>query len=84
MRTDTFASFVLSNLNFMEKGPEKEKAIASALTLYREKILSNYKTKEDLIQAKDYQLLREGISFLQHRLPNVFSFMKGVDEVIHF
>jgi len=45
---------------------------------YRENILAQYKTKEDIINAKDMQLVNEGIYFLQNRLPNVSSFIEGI------
>ena len=47
---------------------------------YRDAILSQYTTKEAIIQARDMQLLNEGLYFLQNRIPNVQSFIEGIKE----
>lgn len=73
MRTDPFMAFRMHNvLN------ASEEEIKNEVKGYRENILSQLKTKEDIIQMKDFQLLNEGLSFLNNRLPNVQSFIEGI------
>lgn len=73
MRTDPFMAF---RIHGMSEASEEEKKLE--IKGYRDNILSQLKTKEDLIQMKDMQLLNEGLMFLQGRLPNVGSFIEGV------
>jgi hypothetical protein len=77
MRTDPFMAF---RIHGMSEASEEEKK--SEIKGYRDNILSQLKTKEDLIQMKDIQLLNEGLMFLQSRLPNVGSFIQGVKSEI--
>lgn len=73
MRTDPFMAFRMHSV--MDSSEEEQKKLIEG---YRENILSQLKTKEDLIQMKDLQLLNEGLSFLYNRLPNVQSFIEGI------
>ncbi len=76
MRTDMmYKMFRLQG--FLQASPE-EKAVE--IQGYRETILSQITTKEQLIHTKDTQFLYEGMGFLGHRLPNVESFKEGVEE----
>lgn len=75
MRTDPLMSFRIYDLNNASED-EKKKEIDG----YRENILSQFDTKEELIQWKDGQLLHEGLSFLQNYIPNVRSFYKGIQK----
>lgn len=72
IRTDPFMSFSL--YSGTGSGEDQKNLIQG----YRENILSELKTKEDLIQMKDGQLLGEGLYFLSERLPNVSAFVEGV------
>ena len=73
MRTDPFMAFRLhSGINASEEDIKNE------VKGYRKNILSQVKTKEDIIQMKDLQLLNEGLSFLNNRLPNVRFFIEGI------
>ena len=78
MRTDPLFKLFKGDINSF--GEEKRKFEIAG---YREHILSQYKTKEDIIMAKDFQLLGEGLSFLQQRLPNAGYFLEGIREIIH-
>jgi len=73
MRTDPFMAFRIHSM--MDSSEEEQKDLIKG---YRENILSQIKTKEDLIQMKDLQLLNEGLSFLYNKLPNVQSFIEGI------
>lgn len=73
MRTDPFMAFRMDSL--FDASEEQKKFEVEG---YRDNILSQLKTKEDLIQMKDGQLLNEGLYFLQSRLPNVGYFIQGV------
>lgn len=73
MRTDPFMAFRMHSM-----GDSSEEEQKNLIKGYRENILSQLKTKEDLIQMKDLQLLNEGLSFLHNRLPNVQSFIEGI------
>mgnify|MGYP000191260214 FL=1 len=73
MRTDPYMMFQIDDILSADE-EEKNKKIRG----YRDHVLSQYKTKEDIIRWKDMQLLNEGFMFLQHRLPNVHSFIKGI------
>ena len=75
MRTDPFMAFRIAS------DPE---GVEGEIKGYRDNILSRFKTKEDLIQAKDFQLLNEGLSFLASRLPNVESFFLGVKKELGY
>ena len=78
MRTDPFMAFRMGNVS---GASEEEKK--TEIQGYRENILSQFKTKEDIIQWKDIQLLNEGLSFLQSRLPNTQSFIQGIKKEFH-
>ena len=73
MRTDPFMAFRIGNMKSLSK-----EELKTEIDGYRENILAQYKTKEDIINAKDMQLVNEGIYFLQNRLPNVSSFIEGI------
>lgn len=73
MRTDSFMMFRIDSILTSTKEEQ-----ADYIQGYRENILAQYKTKEDIINWKDTQLLYEGISFLGSRLPNVGSFVTGI------
>jgi len=73
IRTDPFMAFRMHSM--MDSSEEEQKNLIKG---YRENILSKLKTKNDLIQMKDLQLLNEGLSFLRERLPNVMSFIQGI------
>lgn len=77
MRTDPFMMFRMSN---MLNSSEEEKK--TEIKGYREHILSQFKTKEDIIQMKDTQLLNEGLHFLRNHLPNMQFFIKGIQNYI--
>ncbi|MEN9582570.1 MAG: hypothetical protein RL641_524 [Candidatus Parcubacteria bacterium] len=75
MRTDPMMAFRMHG--FSEKSQaEKENEIKG----YRENILSQFDTKEEIIKWKDEQLLYEGLSFLRNRLANVGSFYEGIQK----
>ena len=73
MRTDPFMAFRVNNV----LDPSKEE-VKLEIKGYRENILSQFKTKQELINWKDMQLLNEGIFFLNGRLPNVQAFVQGI------
>ena len=73
IRTDPFMAFRMHGIS---EASEEEKKVE--IKGYRDNILSQLKTKEDLIQMKDMQLLNEGLMFLQDRLPNVESFIQVI------
>jgi|GEM_PF-3870262 len=73
IRTDPFMSFRMYSMEDSSKEEQKQ-----LIEGYRKNILSQVKTKKDLIQTKDIQLLNEGLSFLRERLPNVMSFIEGI------
>jgi tRNA A-37 threonylcarbamoyl transferase component Bud32 len=73
MCTDPFMSFRMHG--GIDSPEEEQKDLIKG---YRENILSQIKTKEDIIQIKDKQLLNEGLYFLRERLPNVQSFIEGI------
>ncbi len=75
MRTDPFMAFRIGKIT-----NTTEEEIKEEINGYRENILSQYKTKEDIINMKDIQLLNEGLYFLQNRIPNVQFFIQGVKE----
>jgi tRNA A-37 threonylcarbamoyl transferase component Bud32 len=75
MRTDPMAGFILPHITQENFKNEVEK--------YRDVILSQYSTKEAIVEIKDMQLLREGLHFLGQRLPNIQSFAQGVQEVFN-
>jgi len=77
MRTDPFMAF-----KAREAASGVPEVLAKMIQWYRENILSRYPTKADIIAAKDFQLLNEGVMFLSQRLPNVQSFVEGVREVL--
>lgn len=73
IRTDPFMVFRMHSA--VDSSEEQQKQL---ITEYRENILSEIKTKKDLIEMKDLQLLNEGLSFLRGRLPNITSFIEGI------
>lgn len=73
IRTDPFMAFRMHSM-----GDSSEEEQKNLIKGYRENILSQVKTKKDLIQMKDFQLLNEGLSFLRERLPNTVSFIEGI------
>ncbi len=73
MRTDPMMAFRMQG--FFNKSEDEKK---NEIKGYRENILSQFNTKEELIEWKDGQLMHEGLSFLQDRLTNVGSFYKGI------
>ncbi len=73
MRSDPF--MVMKMLNFSNLSEEE---LNIEINGYRTHILSQYKTKKEFIQARDMQLLNEGLYFLSQRLPNMNSFAEGV------
>ena len=75
MRSDPFASMSLHGISSDEQ-------LAAAIKRYKDNLLSNFKNKEDLMKSRDYQLLNEGIGFLGHVLPNMDSFVKGIQETL--
>ena len=75
MRTDPFMAFRMHTMAEMSDDETKEQ-----IQGYRDAILSQYTTKEAIIQARDMQLLNEGLYFLQNRIPNVQSFIEGIKE----
>lgn len=74
MRTDPLAVSRLLNMS--------REDLPSVVAEYRKGVLPHYPTKEDVIEWKDINLLREGLSFLSTRLPNVQAFAKGVARVL--
>ncbi len=75
IRTDPFMAFKMMNIDFSSEGQKKE-----LIKGYKENILSEMKTKEDLLR-KDIQLLNEGLFFLRDRLPNVDYFIQGINSI---
>lgn len=73
IRTDPFRSFGIFNDSNISEEEQK-----NLIKEYRENILSQVKTKENLVQMKDEQLLNEGLYFLKNRLPNVHFFIEGI------
>jgi len=73
MRTDPFMMFSLHG--FLGAS---EKEMAQKIAGYREHVLGAIKTKADLVGMKDFQMLGEGLLFLQGRLPHVGFFAQGV------
>ncbi len=73
MRSDPF--MVMKMWNFSNLSEEELKIEING---YRTHILSQYKTKKEFIDARDMQLLNEGLYFLSQRLPNVNFFVEGV------
>jgi tRNA A-37 threonylcarbamoyl transferase component Bud32 len=73
MRTDALMMFRMNSIVDSSEEQKKEEVKG-----YRENILSQFKSKEDLIEWKDFQLLNEGLSFLHGRLPNVGAFIEGI------
>ncbi len=74
MRTDPMAGFILPQIT--------QENFKGEIQRYRDAILSQYPNKEMIIEAKDTQLLREGLSFLNQRLPNVGAFAEGIKETL--
>lgn len=54
----------------------------SEIKQYQNWLLDTFKTKEELIQGRDYKLLSEGIHFLGDVLPHTDSFQKGLKETL--
>ena len=73
MRTDPFMAFKMYNFPRMSQSEKKNE-----IKGFREHVLFQFQTKEELIAWKDGQLLNEGLNFLQQRVPNVNSFYKGM------
>jgi len=72
MRTDPFMAFSMHSIDF-----NSVEERTSVINGYREHILKDIKTKEDLLK-KDFQLLNEGLYFLGNRIPNVDSFANAI------
>ncbi len=79
MRTDPFMQFSIGAIGTMSPSERTE-----YISGYRKSILSQFKTKEDIIHWKDLTLLNEGLYFLQDRLPNVGSFAAGVEKELSY
>ncbi|MBP6925774.1 MAG: hypothetical protein KBC22_01805 [Candidatus Pacebacteria bacterium] len=75
MRTDPMAGFILPQIT--------QENFKSEVQKYRDVILSQYPTKEAIVEIKDMQLLREGLHFLGQRMPNIQSFAQGVQGVFN-
>lgn len=73
MRTDPFMVFRVYDFPNMSEDERKNE-----IKRFRENILSQFETKDELIEWKDGELLQQGLTFLQQRLPNVDSFYKGI------
>jgi len=65
IRSDTFASFSLGMIS--------DQDLPSFMGKYRQDVLSQFKTKEEVIDRYDGQLIHEGFSFLSQRIQNVGS-----------
>jgi serine/threonine protein kinase len=74
MRSDPLGAISLSMLS----GDK----LRSAMEKYRATLLENFSSKDELMKARDYQLMREGLSFLSHSLPNTASLAEGLKEVL--
>lgn len=70
INSDTFMSMSLSMI------VDKEERL-DFINKYRLNILNSFKTKEEVIDRYDGQLLDEGFSFLSQRIQNVESLIKG-------
>lgn len=73
MRTDPLMVFKMYNFSHMSEDEKKNE-----IKGFREHVLSQFQTKDELIAWKDGQLLHEGLNFLQQRIPYVNSFYKGI------
>jgi len=69
IRSDAFASFNLGMLS--------EQDLPAFVERYKQNLISQYKTKEEVIDRYDGQLINEGFSFLSQRVPNVSSLVGG-------
>lgn len=69
IRSDAYASLKLGMLS--------EQDLPAFIDHYRQNVLSRYKTKEEVIDRYDGQLIGEGFSFLSQRVPNVGSLAVG-------
>jgi tRNA A-37 threonylcarbamoyl transferase component Bud32 len=69
IRSDAFASFNLGMLS--------QQDLPAFVERYKQNLISQYKTKEEVIDRYDGQLINEGFSFLSQRVPNVSSLVGG-------
>jgi len=69
IRSDAFAAMGLESI------PQEQ--IPGYIKLYRENVLGKLKTKKEVIDRYDGQLLQEGLYFLSKRLPNVGYLING-------
>ena len=74
MRSDGWASMGMYGLSGEE--------LSEAVKRYGETIVQTFPTKEDLMKARDYGLINEGLGFISYHLLNVESLAKGVYSVI--
>lgn len=54
-----------------------QKKLEEFLGHYKERLLK-FKNAEELVKARDYELINQGIYFLSHELPNTNAFSRGI------
>ncbi len=72
----------LKDIQFEQDPTIQQKRTAEFLAKYRQQ-LSQFANAQELIKAKDTQLLNEGIYFLGHVLPNTTSFARGIQSTLY-